>query len=95
MDSSNCCRLPKTNKEFWVKKITRNKERDKEEQKKLASMGWHCITIWECGLKPRLREQTLDSLAFTLNHIYLQDRQRSTVYLDPKEKCLMDADRLG
>jgi len=74
--SSVCCKIPKTNREFWVKKITRNKERDKEEQKKLAAMGWHCITIWECELKPKLREQTLDSLAYTLNHIWLQDRKK-------------------
>lgn len=49
-------------------------ERDKEEQRELAAMGWHCITIWECELKPKVREQTLESLAFTLNHIWLQDR---------------------
>lgn len=39
----------------------------------LASMGWHCITVWECELKPSKREETLDSIAFTLNHIWLQD----------------------
>lgn len=37
-------------------------------------MGWHCITVWECQLKPALREQTLKSLEYTLNHIYLNDR---------------------
>ena len=73
IDNSECCKIPKTNREFWVKKICRNKERDKEEQHKLAAMGWHCITIWECGLKPAKREETLESWAFTLNHIYLQD----------------------
>ena len=36
-------------------------------------MGWHCITVWECELKPSKREETLDSIAFTLNHIWLQD----------------------
>ncbi len=36
-------------------------------------MGWHCITVWECELKPQKREETLDSIAFTLNHIWLQD----------------------
>jgi len=74
IESSECCKIPKTNREFWVKKIRRNKERDKEEQKKLAAMGWHCITVWECELKPSKREETLDSIAFTLNHIWLQDR---------------------
>ena len=56
-------------------KIRRNKERDKDEQRKLAEMGWHCITVWECELKPSKREETLDSIAFTLNHIWMQDHQ--------------------
>jgi len=73
MESSACCKIPKTNREFWVAKIRRNKERDKEEQRKLAAMGWHCITVWECELTPKRREETLESLAFTLNHIWLQD----------------------
>ena len=73
IENSECCKIPKTNREFWVAKIRRNKERDKEEQKKLATMGWHCITVWECELKPSKREETLESIAFTLNHIWLQD----------------------
>lgn len=75
MESSACCKIPTTNHDFWVAKIRRNKERDKEEQKKLAAMGWHCITVWECELKASKREETLDSIAFTLNHIWLQDHQ--------------------
>ena len=54
-------------------KILRNQERDKEEQRRLAEMGWHCITVWECELKPSKREETLDSIAFTLNRIWLLD----------------------
>lgn len=73
-DGCKYFRMPKKNTDFWEKKIKRNKERDKEEQKKLAKMGWHCITVWECELKPNKRDKTLASLAFTLNHIYLQDR---------------------
>ena len=79
VESSPCCKIPKTNRDFWVAKIHRNKERDKEEQKKLASMGWHCITIWECELTPKKREETLESIAFTLNHIWLQDHQARVV----------------
>ena len=73
IENSECCKIPKTNREFWVAKIRRNKERDKEEQKQLAAMGWHCITVWECELKPSKREETLESIAFTLNHIWMQD----------------------
>ena len=71
----NCSefRTPKTNVAFWTKKIQRNKERDKDVQVSLAKMGWHCITIWECQLKPMIRKKTLDSLAFTLNQIFLHD----------------------
>ena len=65
--------VPKTNTEFWVNKVKRNKERDNKVQHQLASMGWHSITIWECELKAAKRESTLESLAFTLNKIYLQD----------------------
>ena len=79
VESSACCKIPKTNREFWVAKIRRNKERDKEEQRRLAEMGWHCITVWECELKPSKREETLDSIAFTLNHIWLQDHGAKTV----------------
>jgi len=77
--NSECCKIPKTNREFWVAKIRRNKERDKEEQRKLAEMGWHCITVWECELTPKRREETLESLAFTLNHIWLQDHGAKTI----------------
>ena len=73
IESSECCKIPKTNREFWVAKIRRNKERDREEQKQLAAMGWHCITVWECELTSKRREETLESMAFTLNHIWLQD----------------------
>ena len=87
IENSECCKIPKTNREFWVAKIRRNKERDKEEQRKLAAMGWHCITVWECELKPSKREETLESIAFTLNHIWLQDHgARSIPYPQPEEE---------
>ena len=87
--NSECCKIPKTNREFWVAKIRRNKERDKEEQRKLATMGWHCITVWECELKPQKREETLDSIAFTLNHIWLQDHGAKTVPYSKVEEGVM------
>ena len=86
MESSNCCRLPNSNRDFWITKIRRNKERDKEEQRRLAEMGWHCITVWECELTPKKKKKTLESLAFTLNHIWLQDhRTFANLYPELKE----------
>ena len=86
LESSPCCKIPTTNRRFWVEKIRRNKERDKDEQKKLAAMGWHCITVWGCELKPAKCEETLDSIAFTLNHIYLQDRSNLKSYESIEEE---------
>ena len=82
-------KMPRTNTAFWEKKLSRNKERDKEEQRKLAEMGWHIIVVWECQLKADKRDKTLESLAFTLNHIYLQDH--SVRYVPIEEENELEA----
>ena len=83
--------VPKSNTEFWTAKIERNRARDIDEQHKLAAMGWHCITVWECQLKPAIRKNTLESLVYTLNRIYLQDH-RIRRYELPEEECAMAAE---
>lgn len=84
--------LPKTNVEFWRTKIERNQKRDVEEQCQLASMGWHCITVWECQLKPKVRQQTLESLVYTLSHIFLEDR-RVKPYKETEDVYMMVAEQ--
>jgi DNA mismatch endonuclease (patch repair protein) len=37
----------KSNRNFWIKKIERNIERDKEVNKKLIEEGWIVIRFWE------------------------------------------------
>lgn len=84
--------VPKSNTEFWKAKIARNRTRDIEEQRRLASMGWHCITVWECQLKPAVREQTLESLAYTLNRIWLNDHSVRKYELDEKAPGMVAED---
>ena len=84
-------RTPKTNTDFWINKVRRNKERDRKVCQKLALMGWHSITIWECELKLSKRERTLESLIFTLNKIFLQD-YRIKKYEISEEKLTMVAE---
>ena len=91
VQNSECCKIPKTNREFWVAKIRRNQERDLKVQRELAAMGWHSITIWECELKPKVREKTLESLAYTLNKIFLQDHSIRHSEI-PEEKPMMAAE---
>ena len=86
IENSECCKIPKSNREFWVEKIRRNQKRDVEEQKALAKMGWHCITIWECELTPKKREATLKSLVYTLNKIWLDDHRVASAYPEAEEE---------
>jgi len=42
---------PKTNTEFWQKKIGDNVLRDSRNYDLLAVSGWKCLVIWECETK--------------------------------------------
>ncbi len=44
------------NAEFWVSKISRNKERDDEVNKKLLFQGWTVIRFWGNDIKKNLDE---------------------------------------
>ncbi len=44
-------RLPKSRPEFWVEKLSGNRERDAIQLAALENMGWRVLTIWECQLK--------------------------------------------
>jgi len=54
-------RLPKTNREYWRKKISRNNQRDIEHIEALKQEGWRVLVIWECELKKE--KLLLDRLA--------------------------------
>lgn len=44
-------RLPKTNVDYWKKKLERNVYNDKQHYKQLREEGWNTIVLWECELK--------------------------------------------
>jgi DNA mismatch endonuclease (patch repair protein) len=43
--------IPKSNRDFWLPKLRRNKVRDKGNLEALAQRGWEALVIWECELK--------------------------------------------
>lgn len=43
--------IPKSNTEYWLSKLQRNKIRDKENQSKLKKLGWSFLILWECQLR--------------------------------------------
>jgi DNA mismatch endonuclease (patch repair protein) len=62
---------PRTNAEFWRKKLERNKKRDAECKAQLLNMGWNVITVWECQLKPAVFERTMREVEHWINHSLL------------------------
>lgn len=50
-----------TNREFWVNKINRNKERDNEVTEYYQEKGWNILRIWEHDLKTDFRG-TIDTI---------------------------------
>lgn len=57
----NCKRalVPKTNIEFWNDKFNKNIIRDKENKKKLKTIGLRVFIIWECEV---MKEKRLENL---------------------------------
>lgn len=45
------CRIPKSNHDYWVNKISNNKERDKKVNNYYKEINWNIIRIWEHKLK--------------------------------------------
>ena len=58
--------IPKTRTGWWVNKINRNKQLDKENMTKLRGLDWKVITIFECRLRPKYRSRTLSLLVARL-----------------------------
>ena len=55
--------LPKTNTDFWKKKISENIARDQKNIETLREEGWNVITIWQCEIENRnKRKERLDLL---------------------------------
>ena len=45
------CRMPKGNREYWQRKISRNAVRDRNTNQLLEEAGWHVLRIWGHALR--------------------------------------------
>lgn len=50
-DCAEGLRKPKSNQDYWLPKIERNRERDEANDARLADAGWSATVVWECELK--------------------------------------------
>lgn len=77
---ANCkyYRVPSSNREFWLNKVEKNRDRDLRDKQKLASMGWAVMIVWECQLRPNCRDATLQELLYDLSVAYLKKKTKDT-----------------
>lgn len=61
--------IPKTNTEWWVKKIERNKFLDRKHKRDLRKLGVNVISIFECQLKGKKKVGRLTQLLNELTMI--------------------------
>ena len=66
-ENSACCKIPQSNRAFWVAKIKRNQERDQRNYQLLQENGWQVIVVWECQLTPHQIEHTMREVELLLN----------------------------
>lgn len=48
-------RLPASNEDYWLPKLARNVERDKEKALALQEAGWRVLAVWECEARDPAR----------------------------------------
>ena len=95
IENSACCKIPKTNRDFWVAKIRRNQERDQNNYEILSENGWQVIVLWECQLKPKKLEQTMREVEVALQDYYLRTFSRKAkpyIHIDEEEMLPMVAE---
>lgn len=54
-DCPRGARSPKSNRDYWLPKLRRNRERDAKNQARLKEEGWKVLVVWECETKDRDR----------------------------------------
>ena len=86
VDGSKCCKIPQTNREFWINKIKRNQERDQRNYQLLHDNGWQVIVVWECQLTPKLIEETMLRVELLLNEHFLALHQPKPVVYDQEQE---------
>jgi DNA mismatch endonuclease (patch repair protein) len=53
---------PASNQEYWMNKLTGNKQRDIKNIELLQQQGWRVIVVWECELHKNSANKRLEML---------------------------------
>ena len=86
--NSACCKIPQSNREFWLAKIRRNQERDRQNYRVLQKNGWQVIVIWECQLTSSKIEHTMHEVELLLNENMLSLYKHTPTPFSTEEETL-------
>jgi len=74
-------KIPKTNQEFWIKKLQRNIQRDKEVNSVLKENGWTVLRFWEKDIRKNT-EKCVNKIIDTIKKIKGQNTDRAIKNID-------------
>lgn len=60
--------IPKTNTDWWLRKINRNIALDDSALRELKKQGWKTIVVFECNLKGNKKEKSLSKILIELGY---------------------------
>ena len=60
--------IPMNNRDYWVRKIKRNRKRDVEVTNYYNSKGWHILRIWEHDLNKKDFNNTISKICTFIDH---------------------------
>lgn len=61
-------RWPATNPDYWKRKIEHNVQRDRIVHSQLKDLGWNVIVVWECELKKKYINETVNHICLEVLH---------------------------
>ena len=67
--------VPATNRSFWVRKLAKNRERDKQVNVLLAATGWKVVRIWQHELIRTNRDRLARKITKALGRVHPSSRR--------------------
>ena len=55
-------KIPKSNTDFWIDKIDKNRNRDGEVLNYLRATGWRICIVWECAIRGKIQMKNFDNI---------------------------------
>lgn len=76
-------KLPGSNEEFWLAKLSANRDRDGLVLTQLQKAGWRVVTIWECALRGKQTENTFNAAMLEVAH-WIREESTEKTYVVPR-----------